>query len=217
MEILSDGVLLKQLDWRYATKHFDPTRLISDADWKTLSEVLRLAPSSYGLQPWKFILVKNKEVRKELRAVSWDQPQIEECSHLLVITTLKSISASYVGNYVSRISEVRNVPRETLEQYEGMMVSDVVEGPRSKIINFWAQRQSYIAMGFLLQAAALKGIDACPMEGLDTAAYDKILGLEDTDYSTVAVVALGYRAKDDVYQNLAKVRFSESDIMRTID
>lgn len=216
MEQLSDKVLLTQLNWRYATKHFDSTRKISEQDWKTLAEATRLSPSSYGLQPWKILLVQNADKRKALRAASWNQPQIEECSHLAVFATLKTISEKYVKEFIAEISKTRGVPADALKEYEGMMIGDVVKGPRSEIAQFWAQRQAYIAMGFMLETAALKGIDACPMEGLDPAQYDAILGLKGGEYATVAVVALGYRAADDNYQTLKKVRLSNDKIFQVI-
>jgi nitroreductase len=205
--------LLQQLSWRYATKRFNPARKIPDADWQTLSRALCLAPSSYGLQPWRAIIVQNPATRKQLRAVSWDQPQIEECSHLVVLTTLKKITPEYVQRYIDRISEVRGVPTSELKQYEDMMIGDVVTGPRASIAHCWSQRQAYLAMGFLLETAALLEIDACPMEGLDPAQYDKILGLTNSEYSTVAVVALGYRTSTDSYQQYKKVRLPTEHLL----
>ena len=209
------ATLLKQLAWRYATKHFNPKKKLPLPDWNVLAEVLRLSPSSYGLQPWKVVVANQPEIRKQLRAASWNQPQIEECSHLVVFTTLKKVSAPYVQRFINRIAEVRNVAPETLKEYQNMMLSDVVNGPRSAIAQHWSQRQAYIAMGMLLQAAALMGIDACPMEGLDPQKYDEILGLSAGEYSTVAVVALGYRAEDDGYQRYPKVRFDAAHVVET--
>ena len=216
MDKISDKTLVEQLNWRYATKRFDSTKKISDGDWKTLAETIRLTPSSYGLQPWKVLLVQNAAKRKELRAVSWNQPQIEECSHLVVFATLKTISEKYVKEFIALTAKERGMQPEQLKDYEAMMVGDVVKGPRSEIAQFWAQRQAYIAMGFLLETAALKGIDSCPMEGLDPNKYDEILGLKGTEYATVAVVTLGYRAADDKYQSLKKVRFSSEQVVQVI-
>lgn len=208
--------LLESLKWRYATKHFDANKKISAEKWEMLAEVLRLAPSSYGLQPWQFIVVNNPDLRKSLRAVSWNQPQIEECSHLVVISTLKKVTADYVQKFISKIAKVRGIPEEGLNDYRNMMLGDIVNGPRAEIAHAWTQRQAYIAMGFLLESAALLEIDACPMEGLSSPDYDKILGLAGSDYSTVAVVTLGYRAEDDSYQHLPKVRFDSSEILRYV-
>lgn len=217
MTTIDNKTILNHLEWRYATKSFDPSLKISNSDWEMLSEVIRLTPSSYGLQPWKVHVVQNPALRQRLRKASWDQSQIENCSHLVVFSALKKVDEAYIQKYISRISNVRGVPEEQLKEYQGMMVDDVVKGPRSKIIQFWAQRQAYIAIGFLLQAAALKQIDACPMEGLQPEEYDKILELNQSDYATVAVVALGYRAKDDRFQSLKKVRFDTKEIITVVN
>ena len=216
MQTLSDQSLLESLSWRYATKHFDPSKKISEADWNTLAEVLRLAPSSYGLQPWKFMVVHNAGMRKALREVSWAQPQIEECSHLVVLATLKTVTEEDVRKFITYAAKVRGVSEDALGQYRDMMMGDVVFGPRSQIANYWTQRQAYIAMGFLLEAAAFKGIDACPMEGFDPVAYDQILGLNSTNYASVAVVALGYRSVNDAYQHYAKVRYPLEEVVQVI-
>ncbi len=216
MKAISNEILLKQLNWRYATKKFDPSNKISEADIKTLEEVLHLSPSSYGLQPWKFIFVQNAEIRKKLRAVSWNQPQVEECSHLIVFTTLKKVSEDYIRHFIARMAEVRSIDPESLDSYQAAMIGDVVKGPRSNIVPTWTQRQSYIAMGNLMQAAALMEIDTCALEGLDPAQYDEILNLTSTDYAAFAAVALGYRSENDAFQHLKKVRFKIEEVVEWI-
>jgi nitroreductase len=133
-----------------------------------------------------------------------------------VLATLKKVNEEWVKRYVSRISEVRGVPIEQLKAYEDMMMGDIVRGPRAETAHFWAQRQAYITMGFLLETAALRGIDACPMEGLDPVQYDKILGLAGSDFATVAAVALGYRSAADNYQHLKKVRFKPEQLIEVV-
>lgn len=208
--------LVDQLNWRYAVKKFDVQRKISESDWEVLSESLRLAASSYGLQPWKFIVVQNPEVRKKLTPVSWGQSQISECSHLVVFTTLKRITEQYVQRYVNHIAQVRGQASEQLNGYRDMMVKNLVKGSAATEIQSWTQRQSYIAMGSMMTAAALMSIDTCAIEGLDPKKYDEILGLTNTEYSTVAVVALGYRHAEDKYQHAKKVRFHRSDIVEVL-
>lgn len=203
------------LEWRYATKRFDPTRKISPSDWQTLKESLQLAPSSYGVQPWKFLVVENPEIREKLKAVSWNQSQVTEASHYVVFAYKEEMDPAFLEKYLQRISEVRNTPLESLEGFKGMLMQNLAKAPEEKI-RVWSQRQAYIAMGFLLETAALLKIDATPMEGLDPAAYDKILGLEGTGWKTVATVALGYRHAEDAYQNLKKVRFPESHIIEYV-
>ncbi len=206
--------LIRQaLNWRYAVKRFDSTKKISPEDWSVLADSLLMAPSSYGLQPWKFLIVQKPEIRKQLTALSWNQPQIEECSHLVVFTNYKSMDEAHVKKYIQKISEVRGVPIEQLAGYQNMMIGDVVKGPRAAVIRPWAQRQAYIAMGFLLETAGLLKVDACPLEGLDPAGYDKVLGLTGTNFETVAAVALGYRSEADQTSTNKKVRFSPNDVI----
>lgn len=208
--------ILQQLQWRYAVKRFDATKKVSSEDWNFLEETLRLSPSSYGLQPWKFILVQNPEVRKKLRAASRDQSQVEECSHFLVMATRTEIAEKDIDRHVQNMAKTRGVGLDTLAGYKAVILGSLVDGPRSTTIKYWAQRQSYIAMGFLMESAALLNIDTCPMEGLDPLAYDKILNLENSGYATVAAVAVGYRHPEDKYQRAQKVRFSKTEIFQTI-
>jgi nitroreductase len=205
--------LLNALNWRYATKRFDPSKKLSQENWAALEETLRLAPSAYGLQPWKFIVVENPKLRKTLREASWNQPQITEASHMVVFCHKRTISKEDVGLFIRQVSATRGVPEESMKEYRAMMVGDLVDGPRAKIIEAWTQRQTYIAVGFLLEAAALLKVDACPMEGFDPKAYDRILGLEGSPWASVAVVTLGYRSPEDPYQNLKKVRYDKSTVI----
>ncbi|MBC1197462.1 MAG: NAD(P)H-dependent oxidoreductase [Microcystis novacekii Mn_MB_F_20050700_S1] len=205
--------ILEKLQWRYAVKKFDPSKKISEADWFVLEESLRLAPSSYGLQPWKFIVVQDPKIRAALTPVSWNQTQVEDCSHYVVLATLTKIEVAYVEKFVAKIGQVRELDVASLENYKNLMVSDLVNGPRSAIVQWWSQRQSYIAMGMLMETAALLDIDACPLEGIEPAAYDRILQLEGSGYAAVAAVALGYRSLEDKYQLLKKVRFDRDDVI----
>lgn len=205
--------VIKALNWRYAVKAFDPSKKITSIDWSVLSESLRLSPSSYGLQPWKFIVVQNSELRKKLREYSWNQTQVTDCSHLVVFTYKKKMDVDHIQKFINKTSEVRGVELESLEGYKNMMISDLVNGSRAQVIEPWAQRQTYIAMGFLMETAALLNIDSCPLEGLSPQDYDRLLGLEGTGWGTVAAVALGYRSFQDKYQNNKKVRFDTEQVI----
>jgi nitroreductase len=202
----------KALHWRYAVKKFDATRKITTSDWELLKESLRLSPSSYGLQPWKFISVETPELRQKLREVSWNQSQVTDCSHYVVFAYKEKVDAAFIRKNMLKIAQVRNVPVESLAGFEKAIISDIVEGPRAAVIEPWAQRQSYIAMGFLLETAALMGIDSTPMEGLDPLAYDALLGLKGSGWKTVAAVALGYRHSEDPFVKLTKVRFDDNEV-----
>jgi nitroreductase len=205
--------LLEQLNWRYAVKQFDSTKAISPEIWSALAESLVLTPSSYGLQPWKFIVITNPEIRAQLKPFSWNQTQITDSSHLVVFTIKKNISIADVDHFIARTAEVRGITVESIGFYRNMIASDVVYGPRSLNANEWATRQAYIALGNFMTSAALLGVDTCPLEGIEPAKYDKVLGLPEKGYATVVAAAAGYRAADDKYATLAKVRFSQEEVI----
>jgi nitroreductase len=208
--------LLQALNWRYATKIFDPNRQIPADIWATLEKSLLLTPSSYGLQPYRFLLVADAAKRAALLPHSWNQKQVVDCSHFVVFTARTAMTDADVDKLIQRISQVRGVPAESLGTYRGMMLGDIVNGPRGPVAHEWAARQAYIALGSLMTCAAVLGVDACPMEGLDPAAYDRVLGLEDGPYKTVVACALGYRAATDKYASLPKVRFDTADLILTV-
>ena len=214
---MNQDFVLKQMTWRYAVKKFDATKKIRTQDWTVLEESLRLAPSSYGLQPWKFIVVQNRDILKKLTPLSWGQTQVEDCSHYVVFASSVKLDQTHIEKHIAKIALERGVDPKTLDGYKNAMIGDLVKGPRSETIMHWAQRQSYIAMGFLLQTAAVLQIDTCPMEGLDPKGYDKVLGLENSEYATVAAVACGYRHMDDKYQSAKKVRFDKKDVISYLE
>ena len=213
MSIISPATLLAQLNWRYATKQFDPTRKIPADLWSTLEQSLVLAPSSYGLQPWRFVVVHEPKVRETLKPLSWGQSQVTDASHLVVLAAKNVITEADVQKFVDVTTDTRGMPRGALKGYQDMMVGDLVKGPRSAWIKEWAARQTYIAFGELLTSAALLGVDACPMEGIDPAKYDEVLGLQAKGYSTLCVCTLGYRAASDKYAGLKKVRYPASEVI----
>jgi nitroreductase len=213
MTTLSGDSLIQQLDWRYATKKFDPSKKIPAADWSVLEKALVLTPSSYGLQPWKFIIVTDPALKAKLRPASWNQSQVEDCSHLVVFAAKQDITEADLDRFIARTAEVRGATIESLAGYKGYMMGDLVSGARHAIIKEWATRQTYIAMGNLLTSAAVLGIDACPFEGIEPAKYDEILGLVGSGYATVAACPLGYRSAEDKYASLPKVRFVAKDVI----
>lgn len=213
MSKIDNKIIFEQLNWRYACKKFDTSKKIRESDWNILTESLRLSASSYGLQPWKFIVVQDPEIRKQLFEVSWKQSPVTDCSHFVVLTYKEKMDEAHIGKFINQTAKVRNLEPASLDGFKNMMIQDLVKGPRSETINSWAQRQTYIAMGSILTTAAIMEIDTLPMEGLDPAAYDKILKLEGSGWKTVAALACGYRASDDKYQNLKKVRFDSADVI----
>lgn len=202
---------ISALNWRYAVKKFDASKKISEKDWNVLMESLRLSPSSYGLQPWKFIVVQDPKLREELKVHSWGQTQVTDCSHYVVLTTLHRMTNEYIQEYIQDMAQTRGVARESLAGFEKMLVQNLVTTPPASITD-WSHRQSYIAMGNVMTTAALFKIDACPMEGLVPSKYDELLGLQNSDYKTVAAVALGYRHAEDKLSLAKKVRFPASRV-----
>ena len=205
--------LLDALQRRYATKKFDPAKKIPPSDWAALEQALILTPSSYGLQPWKFVVITDPALKAKLRPASWNQSQIEDCSHLVVFLAKEDITEADVDRFVARIAEVRGVTPESLAAYKGFMMGDLVNGARHAIIGEWAARQAYIALGNFMTSAALLDIDTCPIEGLEPAKYDEILGLKGTGYRTLAACPAGYRSADDKYAGVPKVRFEAADLI----
>jgi nitroreductase len=214
--VAASETLLRQMQWRCAVKKFDPRRKVPGSDWQTLEKAVVLSPSSYGLQPWRLLVVNAMETRMQLQAASWNQPQVVESSHFVVFAVKKHLSRQDVEAYLDRIVAVRRVAKESLGAYRDMMVGDLVEGPRSAQLEAWATRQAYLALGVLLMSAAQLGIDACPMEGFQPDRYDHILGLDQRGLATAVACALGYRAEDDSYSRLAKVRFKDEDLIERI-
>jgi nitroreductase len=208
--------LIGQLNWRYATKQFDPSRKISASDWATLEEALRLSPSSGGLQPWKFVVVTDPAVRAKLRLASYGQPQITDASHLVVFTAKNNFSETDVDAHLQNVARAQGVPVESLAQLRGMLVGGIVQAMDEAARNAWARNQVYIALGNLLTSAALLGIDACPMEGFDRAQYDDILSLKTKGYSSAVIATLGHRLPTDKYAAAPKVRFAREQIFLNV-
>ncbi len=206
--------LTDTLEWRYATKVFDPSRQIPAADWAALLEALRLSPSSLGLQMWKFIDVQTPALREQLKTCSWNQGQVTDASHYVVFCARKDFTPADAQRHLERIAAVRGVTMESLEGYRQVIMG--LAGSKSPdAMKAWIERQVYIALGFMMSAAAELRIDTCPIEGIsDTKEYDKLLGLEDSPYYTLCALALGYRdAEADKYAAALKVRYEPADVV----
>ena len=203
--------IVDSLRWRYACKKFDADKKITEENINHLLEALRLTPSSYGLQPWKFILVENQELREQLVPASWNQKQVSEASHLIVFAAPKTIDADHIDEYVESIAKTRNQNVEDLAGLRKMMLNIAFWEPEAQYQ--WAKNQSYIALGTLMTVCADMRIDACPMEGFKPAEYDKILGLDKMNLTSLVVCPVGYRSEDDKYHKLAKVRHPIDDLV----
>jgi nitroreductase len=213
---VSPTALLSQLRWRYATKKFDPLRPIPEQDWQALEEALILTPSSYGLQPWKFVVITDPVVKAQLPAISWNQRQVQDASHTVVFARRLDLTEEYIDRYLSRIAQVRGGTVEGLAGFRKLLMGSLVPPPADFNLQHWAALQCYIALGNFMTSAALLGIDTCPMEGIVPEKYDALLGLPDKGYATVVVGCAGYRAADDKYASIPKVRFQREDLVERI-
>jgi nitroreductase len=208
--------LLTQLNWRYATKKFDPARKISPEDWAVLEEALILSPSSYGLQPWTFVVITDQEMRGRLFPSTWNQRQILDCSHFVVFAARTKITDEDIDRHVARTAEVRGGTVEALKRFRDSVAGDLVTGTRAAEAREWAARQAHIALGNFMTSAALLGIDTCPMEGFKLEEYDKILDLPAKRLTSVVCCAAGYRSADDQKAGQKKVRFIRNDVIHIV-
>ena len=213
MTPIPSAQLLDALNWRYATKVFDTSKKIPADTWAALEQSLVLTPSSYGLQPWKFLILTDKKLREQLVPHAWRQRQVAEASHLVVMTVKRKMTEEDIDKLIHRMAEVRGGTADALMGFRKMMVGDVVSGERSQWVGEWAARQAYIALGQFMAAAALLGIDTCPMEGFEQAKFDEILGLAEEGLTTSVLCPAGYRSAEDRHASLPKVRFEAKDVI----
>lgn len=209
--------IIQKLNWRYATKKFDRDRQISAEDWQALEQSLVLSPSSFGQQPWKFFVIRNRDLRQQLQQYAWDQSQVVDASHLVVLASKKDVSNNDVDRYIQRVMEVRQMPEEKLAGMEKAIKGFLQDPPFPLDTEAWSTRQVYLALGFFIYSAALLGIDACPMEGFQPAKYDEILGLAGKGYASKVLCAVGYRSTEDKLAEMAKVRYETKEIVEYID
>jgi nitroreductase len=211
MQPIDPETALARLRWRYATKKFDPTRKIPADVWSVLEHALVLAPSSTGLQAWKFAVVTDPEVRKKLLPAAYNQSQILDCSHLVVVCAKSPPTLADADRHVARTAEVRGVPLDSLGGFRKMVIG-VIDKPADDA-TAWAARQAYLALGVFLTTAAMIGVDACPMEGFEPPKFDEILGLKTHGVKSFALAAAGYRSPDDKYATAAKVRLPVEEVI----
>jgi nitroreductase len=206
--------LVSQLQWRYAVKSFDPVRKLSNETWNALEQALVLTPSSYGLQPWRFVVITDQAVKDQLPAISWTQTQPRDCSHMVVLAARRKIDEAYVDQFLESAAATRGIDVKSLGGYRGMMVQSTKRSDAE--LMHWSALQVYIALGQLMTAAAMLGVDTCPMEGIEATGYDKLLGLEGTGYATIVGCAVGYRNPGDKYAAAKKVRFPVEQVVTRI-
>ena len=207
-----DTDVLTALNWRRSVKAFDADRKIEDSVWTQIEESLILTPSSFGLQPWKFVVVTDKEIRENLIPACFGQRQVADCSHLVVLSRVQNVDASHVESYIAEMKRLRSATDEQVAPIKGRMLNFVTTKP-TEFIEAWATKQCYIALGNLMTVASTLAVDNCPMEGFEPAQVDEILGLHEKGCASVVICALGYRSADDKYAVMPKVRFPASQVV----
>jgi nitroreductase len=208
---MTPEAILSALQWRYATKTFDASKTVPPALWSAVEQSLILTPSSFGLQPWKFLIVTDRATREKLVAHSWGQRQVADCSHLIVMAVKKEVSVADIDAYLDSSVAIRGGSREALDGYRQMMVGAHSGGYMS---TDWAKKQAYIALGQAMAVCAALQLDTCPMEGFVADKYDAELGLDAQGYTAAVLLPVGYRSEADKYAHAAKVRYPASAMIQ---
>ena len=206
---------IENQNWRYATKKLDPGRKIPESDFAILKEAIRLSPSSYGLQPYQIVVVESADIREQLRTHAWNQAQVTDASHLIIFANETGFGATQIDNYVEKVAQTRGIEIEKLTGYGDFMKSKLTPLEQN-VKSDWTARQTYLALGNLINAAAELRIDVTPMEGFDAHAFNAILQLDSKGLSAAVVAAVGYRHEDDHAQHLKKVRKTEHELFITL-
>jgi len=207
--------IVEKLEWRYAVKKFNPSKKLSKEQLNNLIAATRLSASSYGLQPYKMLIIENPAVREKLKAASYNQPQITDASQLIVFARVADLADSHVDDYTKNIAETRNIDHANLTDFANVMKGKVRNLDAAGVAA-WTSKQAYLALGTLLAAAADLGIDAAPMEGFNPAQYDEILGLKEKGLSAVVIAGVGFRSTEDAMQHAKKVRKPLEDFVEVI-
>jgi nitroreductase/dihydropteridine reductase len=197
--------IVESLKWRYATKKFDSNKYLSEEKIEAVKKSFCLTPTSYGLEPVKMLIIRDKVLQQELVKYSYNQEQVAQASDLLVFCAIKTIDETYIVDYFNRLKALRGTADEILKPFRDFLISDFGNKTQDEIHN-WAVNQVYIALGNLMTVCAAEEIDACPIEGFIPSEYDKILNLTEKGLKSVLVMPIGYRANDDMFAELEKVR-----------
>ncbi|WP_339647999.1 NAD(P)H-dependent oxidoreductase [uncultured Salegentibacter sp.] len=203
---------IKALQWRYATKKFDPQKILSIEKINILKEAFNLTATSYGLQPLKMVVVRNKELQEQLKTASWEQQQLNTASHVLVICIEKKVDKNFIEKYFKRVKHIRETPDDILDPFKKSLVNSFESKAEEEVLA-WALNQAYLTLGTLLTVCATEEIDACPMEGFEPDKYDELLNLGERNLRSVLVLPVGYRAEDDMFSEFKKVRRPLDDVI----
>lgn len=207
--------LIQKMEWRYATKKFDPNRKISPSDLEKIKRAVQLSVSSYGLQLYKVLIIENPALRQKLKPVSWDQAQITDASHLVVFCNYAQVEPKHIDDFIQLTADTRNIVYENLMGYGDFIKGKLDEKSMAEKTN-WLERQPYIGLANLLLACAELQIDACPMEGFEPDKYNEILGLNQKGLNACVIATIGYRDPEDRSQHLPKVRKSMEHLFEEI-
>lgn len=207
--------LIENLNWRYATKKFDPSKKISDSDIETIKEAISLSATSYGLEAYKVLIIEDENLRQQLLPASWGQTQVTDASHLLVFCSFNTVSPEYIDGYVQLKSDVQGIPSENLTGYGDFMKKTIASFPDEATKN-WTAKQTYIALANAMTACAELKLDSCPMEGFDAGKYNEILGLDSKGLSAALVLPIGYRSEEDQTQHGKKVRKPLTELFEVV-
>jgi nitroreductase len=207
---------IESLKWRYAVKKFDANKLLTKEQINTLKNAFNLTATSYGLQPLKLVVIENKTIQKELVVHSWNQPQVVDASHLLVICVPKKYTSEEVKKYFNLVQEIRNTPDAINNPFKDFLTAEIERKTQEELF-LWNKNQAYIALGNLLTVCALEKIDSCPMEGFISERYNDVLKLEAHNLTATLVLPVGFRANDDYMKDLKKVRKNIDDVIIEIN
>lgn len=208
--------LKNALTWRYATKKFDADKKVPAETWAALENALLLSPSSFGLQPWRFLVVTDPVMRENLLPNAWNQAQVVDASHLVVFASQRRVGDEDVDRLLNLTASLRSTPPESLHGYR-QMIRGFLANMGVGQMEAWTTHQTYLALGQLMTSAAVMGVDTCPLEGIMPGEFDRLLGLEGSNFRTVVACAVGYRHPDDQYADLVKVRYSPDEVIQRIE
>ena len=206
---------IENLKWRYAVKKFDDNKFLTQSQVELLKEAFNLTATSYGLQPIKLLVINNKEIQQQLVEHSWNQKQVADASHVLVLCIHTALTENHVELYFQRVQEIRNTPDDIINPFREYL-KGVISSKQETDLLAWAKNQAYLAMGNLLTVCAQEKIDSCPMEGFIPEKYDEVLNLKEKNLASVLVLPVGYRAEDDFMKDQKKVRKQLEEIVLEI-
>ena len=207
---------IEKLEWRYATKKFDSNKKLTEAQVEILKNAFNLTATSYGLQPLKMVVVNNKAIQNKIKPLAYNQDQVVDCSHLLVICMKTNIDGFYVDQRFDMEKEIRGVQEESIADFRAFLKSTIEKQSEEKIAES-AKYQAYIALGNLMTICAFEGIDSCPMEGFIPSKLDEVLNLSEYNLKSVLLLPVGFRAEDDLMSTLKKVRSTLDDSIITME